>query len=500
MNKKYFNRRNGLCALVALFVLIISTQHPHDFDLGWHLRNGQYFFMTGHVLRDNILSFVWPNFHWVQISWGYDLIVYLIFTYLGFFGLAFSAGLITLFIFLIITWPIKRLHPSILLLLAVIYLTQTVLMYLTGLRDQTVSALFFTFTLVISVRFLEGKKDRIGKVPLFYTLPPLFLIWANLHGGFILGLGILIAMWTGFIPLFLIKPKTTISFKSWVKFGFIMLLSSLLPIINPWGIALYTEAIKHTVNLNLTLVTEWSPITDYPLFTVITSLITIFVVVALVYTKRLAALPYLVGFLLITSLAFGAVRFLILFGIMAVYFLSQTLPEINFKFLNKTWLKVVLVVVLLSLVIYDARGPQNYFNFPKPNIFTYNWNDYCMLTSSCDENITKMMIANPPKGNGYNPYNYGGYLEWRVPKVKTFVDGRMAAWEENGQVPPIRQTLDLSSESVLLSYKQFDSKYHFNWVIMPTLSPVLNYLDELVKLGQWKIIYHDPYFSYYVKK
>lgn len=39
-------------------------------------------------------------------------------------------------------------------------------------------------------------------------------------------------------------------------------------------------------------------------------------------------------------------------------------------------------------------------------------------------------------GNIFNTYEWGGYLIWKLPKMKVFVDGRMPAWKDDfGRYP-----------------------------------------------------------------
>ena len=189
--------------IVLLFIFIATLQLPLDLDLGWHLRYGEYFFKTGHVLRDNVISYIWPNYHWVQASWGYDLLTYQLFTHFGFWGLSVAAALICVAIFWLIVKPIKKRNLSGLFILAVIYLSHTGPMYVASLRSQTPSALMFALMLTL----LPFKGETLQG---YLFLPLLFLIWANIHGGFVLGLILLWLMW--FTQGFLLRSFSSCRF------------------------------------------------------------------------------------------------------------------------------------------------------------------------------------------------------------------------------------------------------------------------------------------------
>src|SRR2546426_8111686 len=56
-----------------------------------------------------------------------------------------------------------------------------------SVRPQVFTYLFFTFLLVVLDRVFTAP----GRGRLLWILPPLFALWANTHGGFVAGLGVL---------------------------------------------------------------------------------------------------------------------------------------------------------------------------------------------------------------------------------------------------------------------------------------------------------------------
>lgn len=517
--------------LIFVFFVLATFQPPVDLDLGWHLRYGQYFFQTGHVLKDNILSYVWQAYQWVQASWGYDLLVYQIFTHFGFLGLTLSGTLITLIIFWLIIKPIDRFSAFEFFFLAAVFLTQTDPLYATGLRSQTPSTLFFALVLVItnltfslsnqtssgpSVVYEKGGSLRtrtrsllikIGTKPQFF-LPFLFLLWANTHGGFTLGLAVVGIIWFGHGLLMLGRRLihrlrvTTIGPRQWIVFGFILAASTLAPLVNPWGIRIYEETFKHSTTISLTGISEWMPLSRNPPAAVIAALVTLLVFFLALRQKEWKTFPYLLAFSSVTLLAFGAIRFLIPFGVMAVYFLANNLSSL--KTLLPRWtggkpLRLIFKVAVVLLVFYDAFSPHVYFVLPDLMVFNFTWEDYCNFMHDCSEDLTNFMHKNPPVGNGFNPYNYGGYLTWRVPQVKTFVDGRMSAWAIDDRTPPIKLNDQVVKNGGVLAFRELDNTYHFRWVIIQTPTQTASYLEALSKTGQWQKKYQDPYYSYFVR-
>lgn len=476
--------------LILIYLILFTIQPPLDLDLGWHLRYGEYFFQTGRVLKDNIISYIWPDYQWVQASWGYDLLVYQIFNHFGFLGISLSASSITLLIFVLITRPSNRFSFWQYFFLASLFLILTAPLYAAGLRSQTPSALLFAITLLIASQALKGFTKAL------FFLPIIFLIWANLHGGFALGLLLLLVMWLADGILLLKERKLN---KRWSSLGIILGLSILTPLINPWGIRIYEETLKHSSNLNLTSIREWQPLTSMSFEAAVTAVILMLLVTISFLNRRKINLPYLAALIVSGYFAFSAIRFLIPFGIMATYFVSQNIDSIGWKRILPTYLSWCLKIVLILIITADLLIFRRYFILADPQIINFSWSSYCQTLDSCSEEITQLMLKDPPKGNGYNFYDYGGYLSWRVPQVKTFLDGRMAAWEKNDQAPPLNLGDQLVLSDSPIPFINLDNQYHFRWAIIPSDSRIVNYLDSLIKSGSWQKVYSDQYFTYYQK-
>ena len=505
MLKKVLDWSSVLFFLILFLVFLQALKDPVDLDLGWHLRYGEYFFRHGYVLKDNILSFVWPDYKWVQASWGYDLLVYMVFKTFGFFGLSFVGALITIAIFLILVFR-KNLSISLFLFLAFIFVTQTAPLYGSGLRSQTPSALLFTLALVSYFWLKKKLNESTLKGWQFLVLPLIFLVWANMHGGFAVGLVLLWVMFAGEIGVLILrkfkKGITAFKFKSFLKLGLILLLCSVVPLINPWGLRLYEESFQHTSNINLTAIAEWMPLTVASFEWYLALFVVVLVVLVFLKRRKLEDLPFMLGFGLAAYLGFSATRFLIIFGIMTVFYLASNMQGK----LKWTW-QTGMAIIVIFVIVLDFFALKNYFSFPSRKLLNFDWNDYCQViyieggkAKDCSEEVTQVMLVDPPTGNGYHPYNYGGYLTWRVPEVKTFIDGRMVAWERDGRTPPVLDGDRIMTEKIPVSFRLFDSKYRFGWMIVPTPSAVTSYLDNLVKSGVWQLRYRDEFYSYYIRR
>lgn len=479
--------------IICMLLFAEAMQPAVDPDLGWHLRYGEYFWQTGHVLRDNTLSYIWPTYKWVQASWGYDVIIYQLFSHFGFLGLELTAATLTLLTFLILTYPQRRFAVIQFLFLALTFFAMIAPMWGPGMRTSTLSTPFMAIAIVLSDILLFPEERKRSDI-LFAALPLLFFIWANLHGGFALGLILLTIQWLGAILVRSVDRKTALTF------GAALTLSYVTPLINPWGIRIYEETFKHSTNVNLNMITEWMPLTFLTVESFVTAALLLITISVVIYKRRWKAFPSVAILLVAAYLAYSANRFLVVVAVIMTYLLARDIGAVHPAITRRRWMRIAAAIFLISLYPLDMFVFKRYFPPPSENPLTYSWPDYCRVTHGCSEAITEIMRANPPKGHGYHPYNYGGYLIWRVPEVQTFIDGRMAAWEQNGVPPPVLAESDWAfMQNGPIAFTKFDNQYHFAWAIVPTDSGITNYLDDLEKNHQWERKYRDTNYSYYVR-
>jgi len=335
-------------------------------------------------------------------------------------------------------------------------------------------------------------------------LPALFFIWANVHGGFALGLFLLTIQWVATIALVVIKKAKHLQISlpdgtTLKKFGLAIAASWATPLINPWGLRIYEETFKHSTNVNLNIISEWVPLIFLKTESIVTGIMVVFTIIVLIWRGKVRALPMLTILTITTYLAYSANRFVVVLGVLMVYSLSRDLPHVRLPLMKRTWIQAVMWIAFIAIVPLDMFLFKRYFQPPTAKVFQFTWSDYCKLTLYCSETITALMRADPPQGHGFHPYNYGGYLIWRVPRVKTFIDGRMAAWEESGMSPPAVEGDWVFMQNGPVAFTKFDNDYHFTWAIVPTESGITQYLDDLVQNHQWRRQYRDQNYSYYVR-
>src|SRR5438067_5868726 len=169
--------------LGALFVFCFTR--PTDPDWWWHLRTGRLIWEQRAVPAADPYSFTNAGRPWVVHEWLFEALTYLGYRALGFAGLTAVMGLIVVATY--------SLHYLLLRALGVGRVLAGVLTLWThllahpgiGMRAHLFSYLFLAVELWCLYLYRSGHRRAV------WLFPPLMLLWVNLHGAWIMGLGTL---------------------------------------------------------------------------------------------------------------------------------------------------------------------------------------------------------------------------------------------------------------------------------------------------------------------
>jgi hypothetical protein len=110
-----------------------------------------------------------------------------------------------------------------------------------------VRAQVFTYGFFALYLYLLEEARRTGNCRCLWCLPPVMVLWCNLHGGFVAGLGLL-----GLYAL-----GEALSLRPWRPYAGILVLSVLATLINPYGLA-YWHYLVRAVLMPRPEITEWA--------------------------------------------------------------------------------------------------------------------------------------------------------------------------------------------------------------------------------------------------
>lgn len=232
-----FSTAHALRPLAALLVGVTLLRTSADPDLWGHLRYGLDLLAVGHLTSTDPYSFT-QDIPWVNHEWLSELGMAVAYTAGGAQGLLLLKwGLLGT------TFAVLRLHLSSttrpwrhgLLALAAIGLLP-----LATIRPQLWTILLIT---------LLWRALSAGRIARWAT-PLLFVVWANAHGGWILGLGLLGTLLVGRVATRRTSPLE----------GAGLLAASVgATLLNPYGAGLW-HFVATTVRLDRTDITEWQPL------------------------------------------------------------------------------------------------------------------------------------------------------------------------------------------------------------------------------------------------
>ncbi|HEX8815521.1 MAG TPA: hypothetical protein VF753_08470 [Terriglobales bacterium] len=215
-----------------------------DADTGWHIRNGQRILLTHAIPRVDSFSATMSGKPWYAWEWLWDLGMAVIHQVMGLNGVVFYSAAIIAATFALALYLATDRGANLLvtLFLLVLALGASAVHFLA--RPHVVSWLLT----VIWFQLLDSSlmaRDCIDRKRL-YWLPLIMLLWANLHGGFLIGFALLGAYASGFFIEYFSRPEQqTRAAQILRQIGLPTLLCILASLVNPYGYRLHVHVWKY---------------------------------------------------------------------------------------------------------------------------------------------------------------------------------------------------------------------------------------------------------------
>ena len=468
--------RSPFFVFSILFIFLLFLLPPTDSDFGWHFRYGQYFMETGKFLRENTLTYYLPGYVWNNSYGLYQIFTYSIYKVFGFLGLSLANSILFVFSFVFF----YKINPKLLktnLILFLFIILFGINVFGIGFRAQE-----FSFLFLILEFFLLKKSEENSKYFIFFI--PLFILWVNIHGGFILGVIVLSA--------YLVNQIFGKNFKKAYLTTVFLIISVLATFINPYGINVYAEDIRHISTPMKLLIAEWlEPILIFKLLILGFLLGCIYIAVR---AKNKFKLFWLILLLVFSYLAFTAKRNLPFFALVTTLSLINLKGDIFKRFEDSILAKKITIPLLLLFIVFLLG-----FQIPKTFDITLNWKSYCtkgLLPYPCKA-VDFIKKNNIQGTNVFSSYEWGGFLEWQLPNYKFFVDGRTPAWKTPEGKSPYTVYLELIQAQP--GYQERFEKYHTNWLLIGA-NTFLDIELQNNKNSPWKEVYRDSISVIYIPK
>jgi hypothetical protein len=468
--------------------LLVCLLYPYaDYDWGWHYRYGEYLLTHGRILRHDIYSWTMPDYAWVNHSWLYDPLLYLLYSRVSFFGLSLVGGLAGLLIFHLCIRRAGLLFWQ-KAILAVFFAALSREALFQGLRTQVVGLLLFA--ILVDLLF----REREGQPWVYVALPCLFCLWTNLHGSFLLGL-IVLAVHVG-TDLVVLKIRGPAPPRRWFMFAGSFLASVAMTLFNPFTYHVYLEAFRHFGDPLLDTVVEWRR----PDFSEVVGMVFLSYVLLLAFgfvnRRKRADLRWLVLASMTFYLAVSSRRHVPVFMVLTFPFAALVLQDVRLRVegFSRRSLAFVLILVTFGVAVFERR--TEFYDLWRTSMHTYCW-----YGPHCSEGMTKYLLQHPPVGHGFNFYDWGGYMIGMGVKTQVFIDGRMHLWQR-GDFRPMADYMAMFRRHDLETF----GRYRFDWVMMPRHSDFMRdfathkSLTGIPEAEFWEVAYQDDRAVYLVRK
>ncbi len=433
MNHFASNRAGGLRWLavglgVLSFVAVLTEFNFTDTDLWAKLALGAHVWLQGSVLAHDVFAFTPVLPEYIDHEWGAGAIFYACLKWFGPNSLMSLKIVLATGSLVAAMLAGRRLGCgwNSLLALAIPCGACILPAYVPVLRSHTFTFFFFGATLLCLEEIRAGKKWPA------FILPVIMLVWVNVHGGFVAGLGA-VGVYTAFAFLDLLGERLVTGTRgAAAKRFWLMLLvvtaCAAVTLVNPYGLKFWTYLIPALLNKR-PQITEWQAMSVFggDVFIGFRVLFVLVIIVLLVAWRRTGkkSWPGLAMLLLTAFITWRSRRHAPFFGVATLAFVGpfavvayQRLLDLFPKKLADRVNPAFVVVLLYSLLaLYVATNflPRSSFQVLSP-VGIYPVREVDILSRAEAE------------GNLAVPFSFGSYATWRLfPLIKVSMDGRYEA-------------------------------------------------------------------------
>jgi hypothetical protein len=243
-------QRSGLYIFLIASACVYYLQNAAilvgHYDLGWHLAAGDLIRKLGRVPFHDPWSFTTGGRQWFNLEWLWEVFASALFQYTGFVGLAFFVVACGAAIVGYLTFLCRRSGAA--ALPVCIAVLSACLLYpeFTSYPNIYLAAAPNISTMLFSVIFYGECLRRTRRL---FFLPAIMLLWANLHGGFLLGLFII-----GFFGGIALLRRDWSNFKIYSIVGFACFA---VTFINPLGWHIYVALTTVLGHFSQAYISEW---------------------------------------------------------------------------------------------------------------------------------------------------------------------------------------------------------------------------------------------------
>jgi hypothetical protein len=411
-----FSRGSVFAGLLLFGLLAMTARNATDPDLWWHLRTGEWIVDTGHVPDADPFSFTRAGHAWVAHEWLSEITFYELWKHGGAVALIVFSAIVTTAGFMLLYLRCLPFSGKKHWAAAATAFGAVAASPSWGVRPQ-----MFTFRLASLLLWLLDRGESRPK--LFFWIPPLFLLWLNLHAGFALGPALMLAYGIGLIL------ETAVGNTPWqqtrpilLRLLLLLLACVVLVPLNPSGSQLYRYPFDTLRSPAMrSVIGEWfSP--DFHQWLYRPFLLAWLVLLTALASSRSRPKGRVLLPLLLTSFAaLDAVRHIPIFILVAIPVMAAALrpaaaaPAISRQHQDSPRFRPLFNLAVLILMA--AFAAVKWVSLAR--------NQTASEAAEFPQNAVAFLRAAKYPQNVFVYYDWGGYAVWKLyPEYRVFVDGR----------------------------------------------------------------------------
>ena len=474
-------------ALLASTIFIFSPPNGGDTDIWWHLKYGEHFVKNYTLQIDHsIFSWTIANPDWKYVTWLASSLLYLFYTAAGFPGIFILHSFLFILIFVLYILYIRLIGkkldiPDIFCMLLVALSANS-----PYIKPDSFTTLFFAIAVFVYFYSKTASKS------IFLLYIPLFLIWVNTHGGFIIGLFfITLTFMLEAVNYYLIK-KSSLSKNSMKDLALSVFMSYAITAINPYGpqyissifrdlyLSDYMEQSKYLYSF-LSIWKQLLPTSDFLGLTFVGWYLMVeFVILILVLVFTFSRIKKIDPVIIVINIVFFLIamfnaRSAKLFPIIWLFSIASISNTCKFYIPQKK----IAMVSLFLFVLFTAIRIEVILIFNNHN----SWLGRDFIISSTPEKESAFITNYKLPGPIFNDYSTGGYMIWSLyPKYKVFIDPRYGPYTNELRSDCFESSIAPNQKTIHYLY----NKYKFNSVFLSLTHPMVKpFMDS----PDWKLVY-----------
>lgn len=481
----------GLVAVLGA-VFLVALAPKLDTDLWWHLKDGATIAARHVVPTRDYLSFTAAGHPWTDHEWLSDLFLYGCYRLAGLWGTIVAFALIICATFALVYRRMELTGANRLLCLFVLAAAFVASSSTWGARPQMITLLFLAVFCLTLDRWLASRDRRLLAV-----FPLVTLLWTNLHGGWILGVVVLVITLAGESVNRATRRSDALSRRDLKALALTIALTIAATLVNPAGLheVLYPLAwILPSPWSNV--LTEWvSSDFHQPVTMVFEAMLLLLIAAGLIARPRLNW-THLFLILVFTHLALSQSRNVAVWAIVispllarygqeaiAVLFPGEQRGSGSFSLRPRTESLMNVALLLATCTLYAAEA----FHFVNPQGLKRD------EVSQFPAGAVSYMSTHRLPSRTFAAYAWGGYLLWRLyPHYRDFIDGRANTLFADGVLRDY-----LTASTAAPGWRSVLDGYRIGSVLIPPGLPLAQALHED---HGWSEAYHDGTAVLYVRR